>query len=59
MTNYEDVSINGRFFSVPRGSANYQYIGQLEAILEDMRRTGEVNRIFKSYSLEAPIQQAE
>ncbi|ENC6730587.1 substrate-binding periplasmic protein [Vibrio navarrensis] len=54
---YKDVSLNGRFFSVPKRSANYQYIDQLEAILLEMRRSGEVTRIYESYGLEAPIQQ--
>ncbi|EKO3792175.1 ABC transporter substrate-binding protein [Vibrio metschnikovii] len=54
---YTDVSLNGRFFSVPRRSANYQYINQLEAALTEMRRSGEITRIFESYGLEAPIQQ--
>lgn len=54
---YTDVSLNGRYFSVPRQSANYQYISQLEAALAEMRRSGEITRIFESYGLEAPIQQ--
>ncbi|MGT0150073.1 hypothetical protein ACT691_13200 [Vibrio metschnikovii] len=42
---------------MPRRSANYQYINQLEAALTEMRRSGEITRIFESYGLEAPIQQ--
>ncbi|MBF4376182.1 MULTISPECIES: substrate-binding periplasmic protein [Vibrio] len=53
---YKNIYLNGRFFSVPKRSANYQYIDQLENILTEMRRSGEITRIYESYNLEAPIQ---
>nr|MBF4359891.1 ABC transporter substrate-binding protein [Vibrio anguillarum] len=53
---YKNIYLNGRFFSVPKRSANYQYIDQLESILAEMRRSGEITRIYESYNLEAPIQ---
>ncbi|EGM68538.1 substrate-binding periplasmic protein [Shewanella sp. HN-41] len=54
---YTDISLNGRFFSIPRQSPLHKYAKQVELIVDDMRSSGEITRLFESYDVDPPINQ--
>lgn len=53
---FRDLELNGRYLSVPRLSANHQYVKALRKVVNDMRQSGEVTEIFEGYGVEAPVQ---
>ncbi len=52
---YREVTLNGRFFSVPRSSENHGYIDELRAVIDSMRLSGEIITIFERHGVEAPV----
>ena len=56
---YVDISKNGRYFSIPLMSPRHQYAKQVHQIVDDMRTSGEITRLFESYGVEPPLNLTE
>uniref|UniRef100_UPI0040471CED substrate-binding periplasmic protein n=1 Tax=Shewanella baltica TaxID=62322 RepID=UPI0040471CED len=56
---YVDISKNGRYFSIPLMSPLHQYAKQVHQIVNDMRTSGEITRLFESYGVEPPLNLTE
>ena len=56
---YVDISKNGRYFSIPLKSPRHQYAKQVHQIVDDMRTSGEITRLFESYGVEPPLNLTE
>lgn len=56
---YVDISKNGRYFSIPLMSPQHQYAKQVHQIVDDMRTSGEITQLFKSYGVEPPLNLTE
>ncbi|SIR02661.1 amino acid ABC transporter substrate-binding protein, PAAT family [Shewanella morhuae] len=56
---YVDISNNGRYFSIPIMSPLHQYAKQVHQIVDDMRTSGEITRLFESYGIEPPLNLTE
>lgn len=52
---YQEVTMNGRYFSVPLDSAHHQYVPALRAEIEKMRASGEITEIFTRFGVAAPV----
>ncbi|MCL1088974.1 transporter substrate-binding domain-containing protein [Shewanella profunda] len=56
---YVDISKNGRYFSIPSRSPQYKYAEQVRQIVDKMRTSGEITRLFESYGVEPPLNISE
>ena len=56
---YVDISKNGRYFSIPLTSPRHKYAKQVHQIVDQMRTSGEITRLFESYGVEPPLNLTE